>query len=82
MSKTKLQRVRMKRALKAKEKTKKLLSEIPWVNGIGITWDSKGRPIVKVNLNHQADEVVREKIPKRVDGVEVVVDLVGDIFLE
>jgi hypothetical protein len=72
----------MKRALKAKEKAKELLSENPWVNGVGITWDSKGHPIVKVNVNHQADEDVLEKIPNRVDGVEVVVDMVGDVLLE
>lgn len=82
MSKAMLQSERMKRALKAKDKTKKLLGEVPWISGIGITWDSEGRPIVKVNVNHRADKAVRKKIPKRVDGVPVVVDTVEDIFLE
>jgi hypothetical protein len=72
----------MKRALKAKEKAKELLDEVPGISGIGISWDSKGRPIVKVNLHQEAEKAVRKKIPKTVDGIRVKVEMVGDIFLE
>jgi hypothetical protein len=73
---------RMNRALKAKDKAKKLLGDLPGISGIGITWDSKGRPIVKVNLHHQAGKAIRKKIPKSVDGIRVKVETVEDIFLE
>ena len=72
----------MKRALKAKDKVKDLLHEVPWISGIGVGWDKKGRPLIKVNLHQDADKATRKRIPKKVDGVRVKVERVEDISLE
>ena len=72
----------MKRALKAKEKAKELLSEVPWVSGIGVGWDKRGRPLIKLNLHQDADKSTRMRIPKKVEGVRVKVERVEDISLE
>lgn len=82
MSNPKHQGDRLEQALKAKEKAKELLREVPGISGIGVGWDKRGRPLVKVNLHHKADKATRKKIPKSVDGVRVEVELVEDIFLE
>ena len=82
MTNPKLQRERMKRALKAKDKAKELLREVPGISGIGVSWDAEGHPILKVNVHQQADEEVRKRIPQEVEGVRVKVEMVGDVFLE
>ena len=82
MTNPKHQGERMKRALKAKDKTKKLLGDFPGISGIGVGWDAKGHPILKVNIHQDAEEAVREVIPSSVDGIPVEVETVEDIFLE
>ena len=72
----------MERALIAKDKAKELLHEVPGISGIGVSWDAEGHPILKVNLHQEADEAVRDSIPKSVDGIPVKVETVEDIFLE
>jgi hypothetical protein len=59
----------------AKRKACELLSDVPGVNGIGIAVLDGGYG-VKVNLRH-AD--ARAAIPEEIDGVRVVVDVIGII---
>lgn len=76
------QRGRMTRVLEAKRETARILEGVPWINGIGISWDDRGRPCVKVNLDARADDEIRRRIPERVKCVPVIVHLTTDIRLE
>ena len=74
--------VTMGAALQAKEVAKRILSEVPGVNGIGITWNEEGDPCVRVNVNYEMAEESRKRIPSSVQGVPVVVEEIGDIETE
>ena len=60
----------------AKEKVKEIVAAIAAVNGIGIT-KVAGKYAVKVNLARETKETAA--IPREVDGVPVVVEVVGRI---
>jgi hypothetical protein len=63
-------------ARKAKEKTKELLSQSSAVVGIGIIRVADGYG-VKVNLETEAPGDL--KLPASIDGVPIVVDVIGKI---
>ena len=64
------------RARAAKEKVKEIAAAIGAVNGIGIA-KVAGKYAVKVNLARATAEA--EAIPAEVDGVPVIVEVVGRI---
>jgi hypothetical protein len=67
--------VTLAQARNAKSKLRKLLRNIPDVNGIGLTSSEYGYAL-KVNLRRALDA---DAIPDNVDGVPVIVDVVGNI---
>jgi hypothetical protein len=71
----------MKQALLAKEKTSQMVRGLPWVNGVGVTWDESGEPCVRVNVESDNGSDW-SKIPSRVDGVSVMIQPIGSIELE
>jgi hypothetical protein len=72
----------MKRALHAKEKIREILRDLPGINGIGVTWDDKGQPCVRVNIDFEIKESDRKKIPSLIEGVPVLVEVVGQAQME
>ena len=72
----------MKAALQAKERVRELLKGLPGINGVGVTWDDEGRPCVRVNVDVAIGEEDRLKIPARVSGVPVLVEVTRDIHFE
>jgi hypothetical protein len=64
----------MKSALQAKEKIKGMLSGLPGINGIGISWDNSGEPCVRVNVDNEIDQASRSKIPSLIEGVPVMIE--------
>ena len=66
----------LERARAAKEKAKRLLADVPEVNGVGLGMRG-GEYVVKVNVTRPPTDA--EAIPRDLDGVPVVVDVVGDI---
>ena len=72
----------MKAALEAKEEAKRVLSGLPGVNGIGLTWDKKGEPCVRVNIDYEISEETRRKIPASLRGVPILTQKVGRISAE
>ena len=72
----------MKAALEAKEEAKRVLRGLPGVNGIGLTWDKKGEPCVRVNVDYEISEETRKKIPASLRGVPILTQRVGRISVE
>ena len=72
----------MKAALEAKEETKRLLKGLPGVSGVGVTWDKKGEPCVRVNIDYEISEESRKKIPSSVRGIPILTEKVGRILAE
>ncbi|MGH9762975.1 MAG: hypothetical protein ACREDR_45950 [Blastocatellia bacterium] len=72
----------VKAALQAKEIAKEILKGLPGVNGIGITWDDRGQPCVRVNVESEITEESRKKIPASVEGVPVLVQRINAIRTE
>lgn len=72
----------MKDAIKAKKKMQKMLKGISGINGIGITWDERGKPCVRVNVSFDIDKVNRSKIPPHIDNVKVKIESIDHIELE
>lgn len=72
----------MKAALQAKEETKEILKGVPGVNGIGLAWNDRGEPCVRVNIDSQISEESRKKIPAIVQGVEILTQEIGRMTLE
>lgn len=72
----------MKTALQAKEKTREILKDLPGINDIGITWDDSGQPCVRVNIDNEIKEADRRRIPPRVSGVPILVEITGGAQLE
>lgn len=63
-------------ARRAKQKVKALLAGVAGVRGVGITM-VRGAYAVKVNLQREPDDPA--VLPREVDGVPVVYDVVGDM---
>jgi len=72
----------MKMALQAKEKVREILRGLPGINGVGVTWDAEGQPCVRVNVDFEIDESDRLKIPSRMEGVPVLVEVTGHAQME
>lgn len=72
----------MKRALQAKEKMREILRDLPGINGIGVTWDDKGQPCVRVNVDFEIKELDRQKIPPLIEGVPVLVEVTEQARME
>ena len=72
----------IKMALQAKEKVREMLKDLPGINGIGVTWDDEGHPCVRVNVDFEIDESDRRKIPSRVQGVPILVEVTGHAQME
>ena len=72
----------MKAVLEAKKEAMKILKGLPGVNGIGLTWDEKGEPCVRVNVYHETSEETRKKIPASVRGVPILTEEIGKITTE
>lgn len=74
--------VTVKQALQAKEQLAETLRGLPWVNGVGVTWDEAGEPCVRVNVDLEIDGSDWGQIPSRVNGVPVLVQPMGPIAME
>lgn len=74
--------VTMKEALSAKQEMKEILKGVSGITGIGITWDEKGQPCVRVNIDVSISRHDRNKIPSEVGGVPVCVETVSGIQME
>jgi hypothetical protein len=72
----------MQAALQAKEVMKEMLRDLPGINGIGVAWDKKGEPCVRVNVDFEISTASRNKIPSFVEGVPVLVEEMGRIQTE
>jgi hypothetical protein len=72
----------IKAVLEAKEEAKKILEGLPGVDGIGLTWDEKGEPCVRVNVDYEISEETRKKIPASVHGVPILTEEIGKIRAE
>ena len=66
----------LERARAAKTKAKSLLAKIPEINGIGLT-QIDGEYAVKINLSCEPAD--RSAIPDEIDGIPVVLHVVGEI---
>jgi len=66
----------LEQARAAKRKAKELLQAFTMVNGIGVTSGPSGYA-VKVNLERSTTP--GEQIPEEIDGVPVVIEIVGPI---
>jgi hypothetical protein len=64
------------RARAAKEKVREIVAAVPEVNGIGITI-IEGKYTVKVNVTREP--AAAASIPREVDGIPVIVRVVGRI---
>ena len=70
--------VSLDQAQAAKETLKKRLGRPSWLRGIGISRNERGDYVVKVNVAVESADI-RETVPRLVEGVEVQIDVVGDI---
>jgi hypothetical protein len=66
----------IERARAAKKKAQQLLAGIPEVRGVGVGMRG-GQYVVKVNVTRPPADA--KAIPRDLDGVPVVVDVIGDI---
>jgi hypothetical protein len=65
----------------AKDRVKTLLEGNPGLRGVGITWRD-GRERVLVNVAAGAAPAVRQLLRARLPDVDIVVQTVGNIFME
>jgi len=72
----------MQRAYAARDKARELLGDLPGINGVGITWDDAGEPCVRVNVERSISDENRRRIPKAIDDVPVLVEIIGPIRME
>ena len=70
------QQKKLDAARAAKSKAKQVLSQYGQVNGVGIT-ERDGQYTIKVNL--EKESVTDEDWPDSIDGVPLVVQLIGKI---
>lgn len=64
----------LERARKAKDETVRLTGKMSCLRGVGIT-KVRGKYAVKVSLSEPAGD----SLPKDVDGVPIVVEIVGEV---
>lgn len=69
----------MKEALRAKEQTKELVRDVPGISGVGIAWDERGEPCIRVNVEQSMSDVTRRQIPAQVNAVPIKIEAVGPI---
>jgi hypothetical protein len=74
--------ISMQHALTAKEKVRRMLASVPGISGVGVSWAETGEPCVRVNVRDGLAPGLRRKIPARIDGVDVQVEVAGEITLE
>ncbi len=65
-------------AKEAKDALRVQLGPRTWLRGIGIGFDDSNEHFVKVNVYELTDEV-RAVVPNEVNGVRVLIDVVGNI---